>query len=176
MRYSMAFDDREGGLVTLKEELKHLENYFLIQKERFRDRINISISIDPDVLDCLIPKLLIQPLVENSFQHGFSRKTGNWSLRIRACIKEDSKVHVIIHDNGDGIPEEILNHLKETISSRNQEDHYTQPLKLKEHIGLLNTNDRIRLLFSVGDGLKISSKEGEFTEIEIIFDARRAYG
>ncbi|GAB6090783.1 sensor histidine kinase [Spirochaeta dissipatitropha] len=176
MRYSMAFDDQGGSLVTVSEELSHMDNFFLIQTERFKDRITIQTSIDPDVGDCLIPKLLIQPIVENAFQHGFSKKTGEWSLNIHANIDENNKVHISVLDNGVGIPAKKLSILQEKIRQRNQHKNHIQPLRLKEHIGILNTNDRIRLLFSDDDGLQIRSVEGEFTEVEMIFDARRVYG
>jgi two-component system sensor histidine kinase YesM len=169
MRYSMGFDD---SFVTLDDELRNLEHYFTIQRERFTDRFSVDMHVDPQVKDCLVPKLLVQPLVENAFSHGFTGSR-RWQLDITAFQDEAGKVHVVVRDNGAGIEEELLKRLQEQIDQRNREGSFLGPLRLAEHIGLLNTNDRIRLSYAPGDGLTLSSKAGEFTEVSLCFEARR---
>jgi two-component system sensor histidine kinase YesM len=171
MRYSMAFED---SLVTLDDELHNLEHYFTIQRERFTDRFSVDMHVDPQVRDCLVPKLLIQPLVENAFRHGFSGSSQRWQLGITAFQDESNKVHVVVRDNGAGIEEGLLRRLQDQIDQRNREGSLLGPLRLAEHIGLLNTNDRIRLAYAPGDGLTLRSKAGEFTEVSLCFEARRS--
>jgi len=170
MRYSMAFVD---SFVSLEEELRNLEHYFTIQRERVADRFSVDIHVDRRVNDCLMPKLLIQPLVENAFRHGFSAKSGRWHLSITAFEDEEGKVHIVVRDNGAGIPEPLLSQLAAQLESRNREGVLLESLRLSEHIGLLNTNDRIRLSYAQGGGLSLRSREGEFTEVTLCFEARR---
>lgn len=171
MRYSMAFEE---AFVTLDDELRNLEHYFTIQRERFSDRFSVDMHVDPQVRSCLVPKLLVQPLVENAFRHGFSGSSRRWLLGITAFQDDDGKVHVIVRDNGVGIEEELLRRLQSQIDLRNREGSLLGPLRLAEHIGLMNTNDRIRLSYAPGDGLKLSSAAGEYTEVSLLFEARRS--
>lgn len=163
LRYSINY---ESVMVTIQEELAHLDNYFLIQKQRFYDKFTVELLIDEKVKQCLIPKLLIQPIVENSFKHGFERCTDQWHLVIIAYLSE-GKVHVIIKDNGAGISGEKL----EELDRRLEEDTAVQ-LGRSEHIGLLNVNARIKLYFSQNDGLQLKTGAGRGTEITLVFDAQ----
>lgn len=165
MRYSMDF---ENGFVTMRSELNHLDNYLLIQKERFYDKFTIELDIEEEVKDCLMPKLLIQPIVENCFQHGFEKSTGNWKLWLKAYLTVDKKVHIIVRDNGNGMSEEQVAALNRMLSSKD-----LGSIKSSKHIGLLNVNSRIKLNFSEDDGITVYSKVGEGTHIEYIFDAQR---
>lgn len=163
MRYSMNF---ESGFVTIQEEITHLDNYFLIQKQRFYDKFTMEVVIDDKVKQCLIPKLLIQPIVENSFKHGFEKCTGKWHMVIMAYLNSDNKVHIVVKDNGVGMSEDKLNELRKHLS----QDTILQ-MNRSEHIGLLNVNARIKLYFSENDGLQIKSELNKGTEIDLVFDA-----
>lgn len=164
MRYSMNF---ESTFVTIEEEIAHLDNYFLIQKQRFYDKFRLELVIDDKVKQCLIPKLLIQPIVENSFKHGFEKCTDKWHMVIMAYLNSDNKVHIVIKDNGVGMSENKLSELKKHLS----QDSISQ-MNRSEHIGLLNVNARIKLYFSENDGLQIKSEVNKGTEIDLIFDAQ----
>ena len=164
MRYSMSYD---GGLVTLNEELHHLNSYFFIQKQRFYDKFTVELAVDEKVGQCKIPKLLIQPIVENSFKHGFEKCTDQWRLMLMAFLNDDGKIHIIIRDNGVGMNSEQLAVLREKLSHSQ-----AKGLMGAEHIGLMNVNARIKLYFSENDGLQIESAPGEGTKITLIFDAQ----
>jgi len=170
MRYSMDF---EYEFVTLEEELNHLDNFFLIQKQRFMDRFSIAMHIDKDAKTCLIPKLLVQPIVENAFTHGFSRKSGLWKLAITAFEDEDQKVRVIIRDNGIGMEPEKVAKLNKLMADRYTEGMAAEEEHSAEHIGLINVNDRIKLSYSTDDGVFLRSELGEWTEVTLVFDTRR---
>ncbi len=165
MRYSMDF---ESGFVTMGSELEHLDNYLLIQKERFYDKFSIELDIQEDVKNCLMPKLLLQPIVENCFQHGFDRSTGDWKLWIKAYLTEDKKVHITVRDNGSGMSREQVDALNERMM-----DTSYGSIKSSKHIGLLNVNSRIKLNFSENDGITVYSEKEEGTRIEYIFDAQK---
>lgn len=163
MRYSINY---ESGMVTIQEELTHLDNYFLIQKQRFYDKFAVELLIDEKVKQCLIPKLLIQPIVENSFKYGFEKCTDKWHLMVIAYLSEN-KVHVVIKDNGVGMSKEKLEELRKHLDG----DTVLQ-INRSEHIGLLNVNARIKLYFSQNDGLRVKSESGQGAEITLVFDAQ----
>ena len=167
MRYSMEF---ETNFVTIAEELGHLENYLFIQKERYFDRFTITYEVEEAAKGCLIPKLLLQPIVENSFQHGFSRASSDWRLWIRVFLSEDGKVHILVKDNGSGITPEELERWNEELKQG------TTALRSNRHIGLRNVNNRIKLHFSEEDGIRIESAPDQGTEIWLVFDVKRQEG
>jgi len=113
-------------------------------------------------------------LVENAFRHGFRAQNRRWELGIAAFLDDDGKLLLIVRDNGAGIGEELLRKLQDEIDRRNRSGGFLAPLRLSEHIGLLNTNDRIRLAYAPGDGLSLRSAEGEFTEVSLRLEARRS--
>lgn len=164
LRYSINYN---GELVTLDEELKHLNNYFFIQKQRFYDKFTVELAIDEKAGKCRIPKLLIQPIAENCFQHGFEKSTDQWRLAVMAFLNDDGKVHIIIRDNGIGMTSEQLSALRKKLDA----SQAVGALMESEHIGLMNVNARIKLFFSENDGLKIESAQGKGTTVTLIFDA-----
>jgi len=168
MRYSMDFKE---PFVSLDEELKHLDNYLFIQKERFNDRMSVSFSISPAVRSALIPKLLLQPIVENSFMHGFETKSGSWKLSIIA-FSDEEKLHIIVKDNGSGMePLEVERINRELKALRT--GALISSMTTSEHIGLMNVNERIRLTSSIDDGVTVRSIKGEGTTIELACEIRR---
>ena len=164
MRFSMNYD---GEFVTLNEELHHLDSYFFIQKQRFYDKFTVELVVDEKVGQCRIPKLLIQPIVENSFEHGFEKCTDPWRLTLMAFLNDNGKIHIIIRDSGVGMNSEQLTALREKLSHSQ-----VTGLTASEHIGLMNVNARIKLNFSENDGLQIESAPGKGTKVTLIFDAQ----
>jgi PAS domain S-box-containing protein len=96
--------------VTLSVELEHCENYIGIEKARFEDRIDVKYDIDPTVLDCRVPPLILQPLVENALKHGILPREKGGQIIIRAQ-KEDGNLRISVRDNGVGIDKDRLNTL-----------------------------------------------------------------
>jgi two-component system, sensor histidine kinase YesM len=174
MRYSMEMDRM---YVTLEEELINLENYFFIQKQRFSDRFSVKMDIQEDVRECMVPKLLIQPIVENAFSHGFTKSEIQWKLVITAEKTAEGKVRISIWDNGSGMDASTVSRLNATIQTssvqESTENEVSMVFQEAQHIGILNVHDRIRLSFSPTDGLRITSEEGKWTNVELIFDERR---
>ena len=174
MRYSMEMDRM---YVTLEEELINLENYFFIQKQRFSDRFSVEMDIKEEVRECMVPKLLIQPIVENAFSHGFIKSELPWKLRITAERTASGKVRIAIWDNGTGMDTVTVARLNTALQAssiqESTENEVSMVFHQAQHIGIMNVHDRIRLSFSPTDGLRITSEEGLWTEVELIFDERR---
>ena len=90
-------------MITILEELEHIEAYLVIEKARFGDKLNIIYDI-PEKLDIIIPPLLIQPIVENAVKHGIFPKEGHGTIKLEIKI-EDEYMHVTVEDDGVGISE-----------------------------------------------------------------------
>ncbi|MBN1776813.1 MAG: sensor histidine kinase [Clostridiales bacterium] len=164
LRYSLSFGKE---MVQVRQELKFLQSYLDIQNRRFGDRISISLETDESLMDCMIPKLIMQPLVENSLQHGLSGKGGKWRIRI-AMKKNGEDLSVTVEDNGRGIPPGQL----ETIV-RQLDSGVENTLSASSHIGLGNVNSRIRLKFGAGYGVALTSEEGKGTRVELRMPMQR---
>jgi two-component system, LytTR family, sensor kinase len=130
--------------VSLAEEMKALELYLNIQRQRFQDTLSVEIAIDPNTLDARVPHLILQPLVENAFRHGISRRVGAGLLRIESH-NGNGTLRVRIFDNGPGIREEIAN----------------------VGIGLANTRARLERLYGSRAALNlVSSPDGFSVELQ----------
>lgn len=172
MRYCLNFA-RET--VPLSQELHYLQSYCMLQNERFDRRIQLNVDIEDELQDILIPKLILQPILENSFHHGLASKSGEWNLAVKGELypseSESGEKEVLVltvMDNGMGIEE---NRLKEIQENLKQDAQYA--LKSDAHIGLANVDARIRLMYPDGDyGVVIDSKEGEGTTIQIKMEAK----
>ena len=122
-RYSIS---RKGNLVTLKDELDNIDNYMLIQRYRFGNRFSMEVIIDEEdeeAYNCLIPRLIIQPIVENAIFHGLEERLEGGRVTIEVIVTEKTLI-ITVSDNGKGISREQLNKLNAKIRSRdtNPED------------------------------------------------------
>jgi two-component system, sensor histidine kinase YesM len=145
-------------MVTLQEEIEYVKNYVLIQKIRFNEQFQVNYSIDEDCLDCRIPKLILQPIVENSIIYG-SREDGSRQLNIEiSARREDDNFLINIVDNGPGIEEEVLNRV--LFKSEKNVNKFSV-------VGLNNVIERIKLYFGEKYGLEISSEVGKGTSVRI---------
>ena len=148
-------DGRE--YITINEELKHAENYLWIQTRRY-DRISYEIHCDDGLASTLIPKIIVQPLIENSIYHGIKPKNAEGRITIRAELR-DSVIHISVADNGLGIEPSLL----ETIQGKLHEGI----IDSSSGYGIYNVNSRVKLSYGSDYGLMIYSKEGEGTKAEI---------
>ena len=164
LRYSLNFTDET---VSLADELHYFESYLSIQKQRFGDKLHISIAVPGEIAAAPVPKLILQPILENSFQHGLPDKKACWDISIEA-VRRDGRLEITVSDNGVGIPQEKLAELRETLRTANYGG-----LRSGRHIGLANVNMRIRLRDG-GDpfGVDIQSVEGEGTVVTLVLRDR----
>lgn len=153
LRYTIKGDT----LVPLKQEMIYVEDYIFLQKIRMDDALTFTSSIDPAAEECLIPKISIQTLVENSIIHGKSGNTDRIHIDITAQY-DDTNVIITVRDNGCGISPEQLDKLYADFDLQKNTGKYGG-------IGLANLHSRIRLLYDKPASLDIHTQEKQYTEI-----------
>lgn len=164
-RYSIS---RKGNMVTLRDELANVKNYISIQEYRFNNRFRLFIDIDEDdeeVYDFFIPRLILQPLVENAVIHGFENVTHGGLITIDV-MKADDLV-ITVSDNGCGMPLNILDKLNNYIHDATRVI-ISQQEGSGMGIALTNVNKRIQLLYGKKYGLNIYSTNGQGTDVEVL--------
>ena len=166
-KYSIS---RESSMVSLEEELKNVDNYIIIQQYRFNNKFKIIKEIDKDTFAYKIPKLSIQPIIENAIHHGLETKMGAGTIKIKIYCTE-KKLIITVEDDGIGMcPERLMqiqSNLQETRDSIIKENESDGP-----RIGLINVNERIRLIFGEDYGVRISSTLGLGTVVELVLPLR----
>jgi len=155
LRYSISnFDE----IVSLEQDIQQVKNYLYIQQTRYTNRFHVHFKIDPDTQNLKVPKLLIQPIVENAVRHGLENKEIEGLLYIKSKIDNNMLVvHVV--DNGCGIPEEKIQEIlseNHSICSGN-----------RIHIGIKNTHERIRNYYDERYGITIKSCLGKYTKVTL---------
>lgn len=169
-RYSIS---RKGTMVTLRDELANINNYMLIQTYRFDNRFSLEVVIDEadeEAYECMVPRLIIQPVVENAIFHGLEDMEENGKVTIEILLTQENLI-LMISDNGKGIPEEALRALNERIHS--SERRLVEPQSDTHHTGIAlpNIHRRIQLLYGEKYGVSIYSTEGLGTDVEILLPA-----
>jgi len=162
MRYSIYYGDT---IVPLKTDIEYVKDYLLLQKMRYNRRLTYSIDIPEELMECKIPKLVIQPIVENALKHGM-KNVETINVNITASIEQEN-LKISVQDNGSGIEPEILDEL---IKDLEREDVH------KEHIGMYNSHRVVRLLYGPPYGLKIESTYGKGTLVNIILPINKENG
>ena len=159
LRYSLNFDH---DIVPLSEEIKYLESYISIQNQRFPGKILFVSHIPTEEMEDFVPKLILQPLLENSFKHGLPEKRGEWAIELIGS-REGNDLLLKMNDNGIGMSKEQLTTLQEEFESNPDKS-----LRSGEHIGLANVNLRLRLLYGGHHyGVSIDSVQGQGTSVTL---------
>jgi two-component system sensor histidine kinase YesM len=151
-RYSFDFSH---DMEPLKKELDYLDAYIAIQNSRFGGRVRFEKSVPGDLMDALVPKLILQPIFENSFEHGFTEKSGEWRLGLHIERTAGENIMIRSYDNGIGIGKEKLAAIRSSLNRG------INGIDAAEHIGLVNVNSRLRLKYGTSCGLEIDSIDGE---------------
>ncbi|WP_234405011.1 sensor histidine kinase [Paenibacillus bouchesdurhonensis] len=151
----------QNDLATIRMELDHLNNYMHIQMQRFSPRITYEVDCDPEAADCRIPKLTLQPIVENAFQHGLDKKSGDWRLKVQAQRNEQG-VLIIVEDNGVGMDASTLEDLQKSLHRETD-----QIWNIGDRIGLSNVASRIKMHFGLQYGVSVESEPGVGTRVSI---------
>ena len=156
------------NLVSVEEELDNCETYFGIQKYRFGDRLRLHIEYDPEeyeqIMNCRIPKLTLQPILENSIIHGTELKLGAGNLYIRFACTQDRLI-ICVSDDGVGMDEETLAALNRKLGRAY--DSLGTSEEEKGGIALVNVTNRIHLIFGDEYGMHVYSVPGRETDVEI---------
>jgi two-component system LytT family sensor kinase len=125
--------------IPLKQELEFLENYLDIQQTRFRDRLSVSVNVDPSLLSSPVPSLILQPLVENAIRHGIAKSAAAGYVHVTAA-RENGYMKIVIDDNGVGMN--------------------NGSGQIRDGLGLSNTRARLRQLYGEHHQFRIDSAEG----------------
>lgn len=150
--------------VKLQDEIEHIDNYMRIIQYRFRDRFAFYKQVEDRVLDVNIPKLLIQPLVENAVNHGLKDKQEDGEIHLR-CFQDEQYLVIEVKDNGVGMKEEKLTSVREDSQRRRMDDK-------TEGIGLNNISQRLRLMYGYRYDFEIDSawQSGTIVRIRLPLD------
>jgi len=146
-----SFDPKPNVFVELQDEMQLVHAYVEIEKARFEDRLAVHFEIDENAIHSKLPSLIIQPLVENAIRHGIMKKEDGGTVRLTVKSNGDG-IHVIVWDNGIGIPQDRLRLL------------LTGTHHHERGVGLMNIHRRLTHFY--GEGLAVHSKEGEWTKVE----------
>ena len=154
--------------VTLSDELDNVDNYFIIQKFRFGDKLDMNVELESEeLMGARLPKLLLQPLVENAVSHGLECKVGEGMVTI-AVESSERNLFISVKDNGLGMPQDKVTELNSIFYSQDKtRKRYGQEKNRKGGIALPNVNSRIKLLFGEDYGLHVFSVEGVGTELRM---------
>jgi two-component system sensor histidine kinase YesM len=154
--------------ITLKEELDIIKNYLVIQNIRFNNKIEFTISVPPEYLDLAIPKLLLQPIVENSIYHGMERKKGKGHLSVR-CLREGNLLRILVSDDGIGMSPGQLRSLRASIEGEGGEGALGKVAR--GNFALRTLSRQLILKYGEGCGLEIESSPGEGTTVSVSIPA-----
>jgi len=157
------------NLVSVEEELDNCETYFGIQKYRFGDRIQLHIEYETEeweeIMNCRIPKLTLQPILENSIIHGTELKIGTGNLYIH-FERTQQRLLIRISDDGVGMDEETLTKLNRKLG-KGPDSFASQEEEKQGGIALANVNNRIHLIFGDEYGIHVYSVPNSGTDVEI---------
>ncbi|AHV95967.1 cache domain-containing sensor histidine kinase [Paenibacillus sabinae] len=157
MRYSMTMGETQA---TLQSEIEHMENYVILQRERFgEENLRMDVDVDECARAVIVPKMILQPLVENIFKHGFQDGIKDGVISITGKLEEECLV-ITVRDNGRGITGERLNEVRSSLE-RMEPGEY-------DGIGLRNVLSRLRLQISERSQLLLQGGEGGAEVVLII--------
>jgi len=146
--------------VSLEDELKHVDRYIYILNTRFPQKINFVKNIDARCLDIIMPRMILQPIIENAYIHGISEKINGGTIAI-SIEKKENKVLIMIQDDGVGMDSEQI----EAILSRLHSDSNSK--SQSSGIGIGNIVKRLQLFYSSKNVIRIESRNGEGTKVII---------
>ena len=159
LRYSI---NNSRKYVYLEEDMSYIRDYFAIQKARFEENLSYEINIKEECNKCIIPKLLLQPLIENSIKYGFQKK-----MKIHIWIDgyiEGNMLFLSVKDDGEGMTKEDAKALQKSIYS---------PISESEHNGLHNIARRLYLLYGTESGLDIYNLETKGLKVIVKINLER---
>lgn len=147
----MRMSIKGAEILTVRENLSYTEQYMYIEKIRYGDKLLFLSEIPESMMDYYMPKLIIQPLLENSIVHGISELLGKGMIGLFGREEEDA-ITFTVKDNGKGIPQNVIDLIESRQSSQEAEEQFS-----RESIGLQNIQSRIQLMYGKEYGLAIKN-------------------
>ncbi len=154
-------------IVTIRDELKHVISYLEIQQVRYQDILEYSVDVPEELYESWIPKITLQPIVENALYHGIKNKRGKGFIHITGDI-ENGNMYIYIEDNGMGMTEERLRQINDRINRQGVDPSEENG----EIFGLSNVNERIRMKFGSRYGIHVDSVYKEGTTVTLMLPVR----
>ena len=153
-----------GGrsLVTLEEEMRHVQTYVEIQNDRFDGAVNYGTAVEAALLGCLVPKLTLQPLVENAVVHGVREKPSGRGAILLSARPLGADMEIVVWDDGAGMDDDDM---QAALAGGNRSDRHS--------FGVWNINQRLRLLYGERYGVSYESRKGQGTRAIVLIPARR---
>lgn len=151
------------GFTVVAKEKEFLEHYLMLQKSRFKEKLNYTIDMDAEILNMAIPKLLLQPFVENAILHGLENKNNGGSIYIEGNLCKDDKIRFVIRDDGIGMNEDKIGSL---LNQGGESDINTSDVS--GGYAIKNIDERLKLIYGDNYELNFSSEPGKGTTVEII--------
>jgi signal transduction histidine kinase len=136
----LTLESSAAQVVPLRQEIEFLNCYLEIERTRFRDRLTTRIDVEPQVLDCRVPNLILQPIVENAIRHGVSQRSAPGHVEVRAA-RAGSALRLEVRDNGRGLPE----------------GDAAAPCTKGGGVGLANTRARLQRLYGAAYRFELSN-------------------
>ncbi|MGN0242180.1 MAG: sensor histidine kinase [Candidatus Weimeria sp.] len=158
LRYSINWG---SGIVSIRDELNYIKNYILLMNSRNDFVVTLAIDIPEQFMNQEIPKMSLQPVVENAVLHGIAPIGEDASIYIHA-VAAGNDIRIEISDNGYGMTEEVLEKLRNKLNSEVDTNE-----KKGHGVGMKNIQDRIKLNYGQNYGLRIFSEEGRYTKVVI---------
>lgn len=168
-RYSI----KGGSMVLLRTEMGIVESYVQIQQIRFSNRFRVMYELSAESLECHIPKMILQPVVENAVFHGLEPKEEQGTLIVSSLVDENETLVITVKDDGLGMEPEQLAHIREVLAQDQPLGPEREDVPSTSGIGIVNVNNRIKLTYGSGYGLHIDSTPGQGTTIILTMPARR---
>lgn len=159
LRRSITFKD---DFVRLSDDLVFVEDYIRLQQIRYDQLFDVDIRVEEEIRNCLIPNLIIQPLVENAIIHGFTAGKEGYMLSLRGYRKEGD-VCIEIYDNGIGVDKEYLKYI----------NNVEKGMGIYGGLGVENVQKRLLLIYGMRYGIKMESEKGRYTKVIILLPYRR---
>lgn len=149
MQYSIENTDKE---VTVEEDIKYVEDYLKLQKMRFKSRLSYNIELEEEIKGIMIPKLLIQPIIENSIKHNMNQVDAlNIHISGRTNDNNNNNIEFLISDDGVGINKEDMNKITQMLEHN---------VKSEKNLGIYNIDRTLKLLYGLDYGLKFDNTFG----------------
>ncbi len=174
LSYLLRYANGGESMVNALEEFFVLNKYLEIMQIRYPDRFTAEVDMEDFLETIRMPRMLLQPIVENSILHGFKERKSNQDNEVNirenitgkifvSCIKKEDKLLFIVEDNGIGIEKELLEHILMKLDNVRVEDEIE--IEGVSNVALVNIQRRVRLYFGKEYGLEIASKVGEGTKV-----------
>ena len=152
-----------SDIIEIGQEIALTESYLMLQKLRYIEFMDYKIAMDPNLLTFVIPKLTLQPLVENAIYHGLKAKRPKGVLSVSGVLSENEAVFEV-YDNGQGMDKTQLDELRAMIDNPDE-------IKTSSHFGLVSVIQRLNLFCGGQAKMTIDSKPGEYTSVRLSFPA-----